>query len=72
MGSTCAFQLKPGRKTSWFDCHRRLLPINHPYRRNKTLFMSKVVVRDTAPPYLSEDKIEKDIDYYGAAETVRK
>ena len=31
MGSTCEFQLKHGRKTSWFDCHRRFLPINHPY-----------------------------------------
>ncbi|XP_056841656.1 uncharacterized protein LOC130494856 [Raphanus sativus] len=72
MGSTDAFQLKNGRKTSWFDCHRRFLPINHPYRRNKKLFRSKRVVRDTAPPYLSGEKIEKDIDYYGGCSTVIK
>ena len=72
MGSTDAFQLKNGRKTSWFDCHRRFLPINHPYRRNKKLFQSKRVVRDTAPPYLSGEEIEKDIDYYGAQDTVKK
>ena len=72
MGSTDAFQLKNGRKTSWFDCHRRFLPIIHPYRRNKTLFRSKRVVRDTAPPYLSGEDIEKDIDYYGAQETVKR
>ena len=72
MGSTYTFQLKNGRKTSWFDYDRRFLPINHPYRRNKTLFWSKRVVRDIAPPYLSREKIEKDIDYYGALKTVRK
>ncbi|XP_048617051.1 uncharacterized protein LOC106405520 [Brassica napus] len=72
MGSTDAFQLKNGRKTSWFYCHRRFLPINHPYRRNKKLFWSKRVVRDTAPPYLSKEEIEKDIDYYGAQDTVKK
>ena len=37
-----------------------------------TLFRSKRVVRDTAPPYLSGEEIEKDIDYYGAQEIVRK
>ena len=72
MESTDAFQLKNGRKTSWFDCHRRFLPINHPYRRNKKLFRSKRVVRDTAPPYLSGEEIEKDIDYYDAQDTIKK
>ncbi|XP_013594680.1 PREDICTED: uncharacterized protein LOC106302795 [Brassica oleracea var. oleracea] len=72
MGSTDAFQLKNVRKTSWFYCHRRFLPINHSYRRNKKLFQSKRVVRDTAPPYLSGEEIEKDIDYYGAQDIVKK
>ena len=40
--------------------------------RNKTLFGSKKVVRDTAPPYLSGKEIEKDIDYHGALGTVGK
>ncbi|XP_033146608.1 uncharacterized protein LOC117133754 [Brassica rapa] len=69
-GTTYAFQLKNGRKTSWFDCHRRFLPIGHPYRRNKKLFRHKRVVRDTPPPYLTGEQIEAKIDYYGANETV--
>ena len=32
---TDAFQLKHGRKTSWFDCHRRFLPMSHLYRKDK-------------------------------------
>ncbi|WZZ50649.1 hypothetical protein YC2023_050756 [Brassica napus] len=70
-GTTDAFQLKNGRKTSWFDYHRRFLPIGHPYRRNKNLFRHKRVVRDTPPPYLTGEQIEAQIDYYGANETVR-
>ena len=70
-GMTDAFQLKNGRKTSLFDCHCRFLPITHPYRRNKKFFRHKRVVRDTPPPYLTEEEIEAKIDYYGANETVR-
>jgi len=51
-GTTYTFQLKNGRKTSWFDCHHRFLPIGHPYRRKKKLFRHKRVVRDTPPSYL--------------------
>src|SRR5690606_40859143 len=68
---TYAFQLKNGRKTSWFDCHRRFLPIYHPYQRNKKLVRHKRVVRDTPPPYLTGEQIEAQIDYYEAQETVR-
>ncbi|MBW1279351.1 hypothetical protein KYD79_26520, partial [Escherichia coli] len=35
---TDAFQLKNGGKSCWFDCHRRFLPMNHPYRGNRRLF----------------------------------
>ena len=69
-GSTDAFQLKNGRKSCWFDCHRRFLPISHPYRRNKTLFRYKKVVRDSPPPYLTGQQTLAEIDYYGALETV--
>ena len=71
LGSTDAFQLKNGRKSCWFDCHRRFLPLAHPYRRNKTLFRHKKIVRDGPPPYLTGQQIEADIDYYGAQETVK-
>uniref|UniRef100_A0A251V5A0 Putative transposon, En/Spm-like, Transposase-associated domain protein n=2 Tax=Helianthus annuus TaxID=4232 RepID=A0A251V5A0_HELAN len=32
MGDTDAFRLHAGGKTSWFDCHRRFLPMSHPFR----------------------------------------
>ncbi|XP_019057446.1 PREDICTED: uncharacterized protein LOC109116462 [Tarenaya hassleriana] len=38
MEETEAFQLRHGRKSCWFDCHRRFLPRNHPFRQNRTLF----------------------------------
>ena len=38
MEETKAFQLANGRKTSWFDYHRRILPSDHAFRRNKNAF----------------------------------
>lgn len=72
MNRTEAFQLKHGRKTCWFDCHRRFLPINHPYRRNKRLFRKNKVVRVPPPVYLTGEELEEQIDYYGAQETVKR
>ena len=34
-----AFTLMKGRKQSWFDNHRKFLPPNHAFRRNKQLFV---------------------------------
>ncbi|XP_019082581.1 PREDICTED: uncharacterized protein LOC104704465 [Camelina sativa] len=39
MDDTGAFQLPAGRKTCWFDCHRRFLPTSHPMRKNKKDFL---------------------------------
>uniref|UniRef100_A0A1J3HIY2 Transposase-associated domain-containing protein n=1 Tax=Noccaea caerulescens TaxID=107243 RepID=A0A1J3HIY2_NOCCA len=69
---TDAFQLKHGRKTSWFDCHRRFLPLNHRYRRNNKLFKKNKTVRVPPPVILSGDAIEAHIDHYGAESTVRR
>ncbi|KAL6602802.1 hypothetical protein ACP70R_043163 [Stipagrostis hirtigluma subsp. patula] len=33
-GQTKSFDLKHGHKPCWFDCHRRFLPRNHPFRRS--------------------------------------
>ncbi|CAI8605411.1 unnamed protein product [Vicia faba] len=52
MGYTKAFTLDKGGKSSWFDCHRRFLPANHPYRRNKTNFKKDVREKDLPPPRL--------------------
>ena len=70
-GTTDVFQLKNSRKTNWFDCHHRFLPIGHLYRRNKKLFRHKRIVRDTPPPYLTGEQHEAQIDYYRGNETVR-
>ena len=69
-GRTDAFQLKHGRKTCWFDCHRWFLSLNHSYRRNTTFFRSKVKVQEPPPPFVSGEQIEAEIDYYAALETV--
>ena len=39
MESTKSIYLPNGRKTCWFDCHRRFLPHGHPSRRNKKDFL---------------------------------
>ncbi|XP_076916834.1 uncharacterized protein LOC143576683 [Bidens hawaiensis] len=51
MGDTEAFQLHAGRKTSWFDCHRRFLPRSHPFRRDKNGFRTnKSIPTSFGPP----------------------
>ena len=44
-----AFRLKHGGKTTFFDSHRRFLPMNHPYRYQADKFMNGVV--EELPPF---------------------
>ncbi|KAK4389754.1 hypothetical protein Sango_2312400 [Sesamum angolense] len=39
MDDTNAFHLQHGRKACYFDCHKRFLPQDHPYQRNKKAFI---------------------------------
>jgi len=39
MEKTKSFRLKHGKRHSWFDCHRQLLCMEHPFRRNKSVFL---------------------------------
>ncbi|XP_020876240.1 uncharacterized protein LOC110227178 isoform X1 [Arabidopsis lyrata subsp. lyrata] len=71
MHRTDAFQLKHGRKTSWFDCHRRFLPVSHPYRKNKKLFTKNKVIRAPPPVYFSGEYLAEQLDYWGAQETAK-
>ncbi|XP_023639601.1 uncharacterized protein LOC111830945 [Capsella rubella] len=71
MERTDAFQLKNGRKPCWFDCHRRFLPLHHPYRKNKKWFRKNKVVRVPPPSYVSGNYLLEQIDYYGAQETCK-
>lgn len=50
MEQTKAFPLPNGRKQSWFDCHRKFLPNNHPFRRDKKSFRSNKGVELGATP----------------------
>jgi len=72
MDRTDAFQLKHGRKSCWFDCHRRFLSMHHPYRKNKKLFRKNKIVRLPPPVYLSGNDLFENIDYYGAQETCKR
>ncbi|XP_072087304.1 uncharacterized protein [Arachis hypogaea] len=53
MEDTKSFTLSHGGKASWFDCHRRFLPIDHPYRRNKNDFRKNKIESEEAPTRLS-------------------
>ncbi|XP_058724947.1 uncharacterized protein LOC131596337 [Vicia villosa] len=61
MEHTKAFTLDKGKKSSWFDCHRRFLPRNHTYRKNKTDFKKDEVVRDHPPPRLSPGAVWEQV-----------
>ncbi|CAA7034269.1 unnamed protein product [Microthlaspi erraticum] len=58
MEDTKAFQLPNGRKTCWFDCHRRYLPHGHQLRKNKTSFLKgKHAIRDYPPQSLTGEQV---------------
>ena len=44
-------------KTSWFNCHRRFLPTNHAFRRNKNVFKKGEVERDEPPCMLTPTQV---------------
>jgi hypothetical protein len=58
MENTKSFQLRFGGKTSWFDCHRRFLPSNHPFRRDTRSFRSDRGLETSLPvPRSSGDQV---------------
>ncbi|KAL1225023.1 hypothetical protein V5N11_002802 [Cardamine amara subsp. amara] len=58
MESTKSFYLPNGRKTCWFDCHRRFLPHGHPLRRNKRDFLKgKDASREYPPECLTGEQV---------------
>lgn len=60
-----AFTLTKGGKQSWFDNHRKFLPANHPFRRNKIAFRKNKTVTKSAPPILSGEEILEQIEHLG-------
>ncbi|XP_048591404.1 uncharacterized protein LOC125576096 [Brassica napus] len=58
MEDTKAFYLTNGRKTCWFDCHRRFLPPNHPLRKNRKDFLKgKNAVNEDPPDSLTGEQV---------------
>ena len=55
MDKSDAFTLKFSGKQSWFDNHRKFLPANHPFRRNRTEFRKNKTVTTVPPEFGSEE-----------------
>ncbi|XP_019237604.1 PREDICTED: uncharacterized protein LOC109217792 [Nicotiana attenuata] len=57
MEDTKVFTLKHGGKNTWFDCHRRFLPMNHEFRRNTSAFMKNRTNFEEPPACLCSEEI---------------
>ncbi|KAL0331746.1 UNVERIFIED_CONTAM: hypothetical protein Sangu_1720100 [Sesamum angustifolium] len=66
MDDTSAFHLQHGRTACYFDCYRRFLPQDHPYRRNKKAFI-KIVRKEIARPKLTGEEIRVRVEEYSSA-----
>jgi hypothetical protein len=63
MENNKAFMLR--NKASFFNYHRRFLPPNHRYRKNKNDFFVGRVEKDVAPPCLSGEELLDVVSEYG-------
>lgn len=57
MDETKSFWLPNGRKHSWFDCHRRFLPLGHAYRQNVNGFLKGKTMHGDPPAWLNGEEI---------------
>ncbi|XP_024009381.1 uncharacterized protein LOC112084472 [Eutrema salsugineum] len=58
MEDTKAFYLPNGRKTCWFDCHRRFLPQGHPLRKNiKDFLKGRHAINEYPPESLNGEQV---------------
>ncbi|KAK1387644.1 hypothetical protein POM88_015822 [Heracleum sosnowskyi] len=53
-----AYNLSHGGKTTWFDNHRKFLPANHPFQKNKNWFTKGKTVTESAPPVRTGEDVE--------------
>jgi hypothetical protein len=49
MDDSDAFRLEHGMNVTFFDCHRRFLPLNHPFRSDKCSFLNGKTIRKGSP-----------------------
>ncbi|KAG6393003.1 hypothetical protein SASPL_147233 [Salvia splendens] len=60
-----AFSVKHGRKTTWFDCHRRCIHMNHRFRKDKQYFRKNRIEHSGPPPILNGEQILDHLDQFG-------
>jgi len=65
MENNKAFTLANRGKASFFDCHRRFLPLHHKYRKNRKDFFVGRVEKDVASPRLSGEELYDVVSEYG-------
>jgi hypothetical protein len=65
MENNKAFTLANGGKASFFYCHRRFLPLNHRYRKNRKDFFVGKVEKDVASPRLCSEELHDVVSEYG-------
>jgi hypothetical protein len=49
MDDSDAYRLEHGKKVTFLDCHRRFLPLSHPFRGDRKLFTKDKTVRKGPP-----------------------
>ncbi|KAK4394397.1 hypothetical protein Sango_1910500 [Sesamum angolense] len=64
MDDTSAFYLQHDQKACYFDWHRRFLPQDHPYQRNKKAFIKNRQERNIARPRLIGEEIRVRMEEY--------
>jgi hypothetical protein len=62
MKDTSCFCLKFGGKTSYFDCHRCFLPLDHPFRLDSDTFKKGNIVLEGPLRHLSGPEIDDMLD----------
>ena len=65
-----AFTLTNGRKTTWFDNHRKFLPFDHAFRRNKNSFLKNRIEMASPPPIMTGEQILKQINDLGLKKVI--
>lgn len=65
-----AFTLQNGRKQTWFDNHRKFLPLYHPFRRNKYAFKKNQMVTNPPPKICSGVELLRKIDAFGSKKVI--
>jgi hypothetical protein len=64
MKNNKAFTLTNSGKVSFFYCHKRFLPTNHKYKKNRKDFYIGRVKRDVAPPLLLGEELYDVVSEY--------